>query len=464
MSVAILPISTEFNYDESQSGYVLSSFFLGYMCLQIPSGTIASKYGGKTLLTLGILLPSVLTVATPAVAHSLTGLIAIRIATGITEGVTYPALHALMGKWVPAGERSVLLNVMWSGAFLGSAITLPVAGALCGRGWRTAFYFYGIFGIMVAALFWLFTSDSPETHSRISKEEVDLIVFQREVHSKKHGSEVSTPLLGGKCYKHIGEEEGEAEGGGEVAPPSSFKVGTVPVPFARLLLCPPVLGCFVAHFCHNWSFYLLLTWLPKYLKSQLSLDLESTTGLAVIPYLACFFGANFGGTLADWFIGKGYRVAHVRKVAFAVGELVPALALIGAGFCTDATVTILLLTIAVGFSGVSQTGFACTPLDVAPHLSGVIMGMQNTLATIPGIVAPIVAGLTLEERNDAAHWQQIFYVSGAWALIGVLGYTALATDVLSPSLLPGYEGPWVCGTGVGRVTLEESKHSPMDAN
>ena len=450
MSVAIIPIAAEFSYSSSTSGFILSSFFIGYMLLQIPAGTLGAWYGGRNIFTLGILIPSLLTALTPLAAGSVNGLVALRICTGLFEGVSYPALQALMAQWVPAGERSLLLNVMWCGAFVGSALTLPIAGALCasGWGWRSAFYFYAIFGVVVAVTFWVFTANRPEEHPRISPEERAFIIAHRAAHKTKPaaagaaGEAEAAPLLAG--------EEGESGAAAlspMPAPAPAPAPAPVAVPFLRILMCPPVIACFVGHFGHNWTFYLLLTWLPKYMKDRLGLDLEAVTGLAVIPYLACFVGANVGGIVGDWAIARGVRVAHVRKTAFMVGELVPALALIAAGFTRDIATVLLLLTLALGVSGFSQTGFACTSLDIAPHLAGVIMGMQNTLATIPGIIAPLVAGDIVEGHNDAAHWQEVFYLAGLVAAGGVAVYVTLATDELAPSLQPGYAGPWACSVG-----------------
>jgi MFS transporter, ACS family, solute carrier family 17 (sodium-dependent inorganic phosphate cotransporter), other len=48
----ILPDGTEtyqqeFPWDSKQKGYVLSSFFYGYLCTQIIGGVIAAKIGGN---------------------------------------------------------------------------------------------------------------------------------------------------------------------------------------------------------------------------------------------------------------------------------------------------------------------------------------------------------------------------------------------------------------------------------
>ena len=208
---------------------------------------------------------------------------------------------------------------------------------------------------------------------------------------------------------------------------------------------------------HNWTYYLLLTWLPNYLKRRLDLDIEKVSSLALIPYLACFVGSNLGGSLCDYLIARGVKVRWVRRGAVILGDLVPAVALIMAGFTTNATFVVILLTISLGFNGLTQTGFACTPLDVAPHLSGVLMGVQNTIATLPGILAPLLTGDMVNNNNDALHWQEVFYLAAGIGLFGVVTYCVFMSDEVAPSLKAGYKGPWGCSTGAGVLQEEEEE-------
>ena len=48
------------------------------------------------------------------------------------------------------------------------------------------------------------------------------------------------------------------------------------------------------------------------------------------------------------------------------------------------------LCVAVGASGLVLAGFSVNHLDIAPRYAGVLMGITNTVATIPGFAAPQV--------------------------------------------------------------------------
>lgn len=57
----------------------------------------------------------------------------------------------------------------------------------------------------------------------------------------------------------------------------------------------------------------------------------------------------------------------------------------------DSVSAVLLLTVAVGSLGLGMAGFNINHLDIAPRYAGVLMGISNTAATIPGFIGPIVA-------------------------------------------------------------------------
>ncbi len=47
LSVAIIPMAKEFEWDDTVKGLVLSSFFWGYITNQLPGGWLATRFGGK---------------------------------------------------------------------------------------------------------------------------------------------------------------------------------------------------------------------------------------------------------------------------------------------------------------------------------------------------------------------------------------------------------------------------------
>ena len=52
---------------------------------------------------------------------------------------------------------------------------------------------------------------------------------------------------------------------------------------------------------------------------------------------------------------------------------------------------VLFLTLTVGLTGLAVSGFNINHIDTVPRFAGVLMGITNTVATIPGFVGPQLA-------------------------------------------------------------------------
>ena len=64
LSVAIEPIACEYGWNDSIQGFVLSSFFIGYM-FNFIGGPLTNKFGGKRVFGVAILMTSMLTLLIP---------------------------------------------------------------------------------------------------------------------------------------------------------------------------------------------------------------------------------------------------------------------------------------------------------------------------------------------------------------------------------------------------------------
>jgi len=106
ISVAAIAMQETLSWSETEKGFVLSSFFIGYMEAQILGGVLADKYGGKRVLLWSLVAWSVFTLLTPVAASaSFLALILVRIGLGLGEAPLSPAVLSLFGRWIPENER-----------------------------------------------------------------------------------------------------------------------------------------------------------------------------------------------------------------------------------------------------------------------------------------------------------------------------------------------------------------------
>ena len=385
ISVAIIPMAEDFGWDQTTRGFVLSSFFIGYMATQVLGGWLSDRYGGKIVLGSAVLLWSVFTLLTPPAAmFGLTMLIVARIGMGIGEGVTFPSIYTMFSRWVPSTERTRAIGFNFSGIPLGTVAAMLITPIIVAKlGWEWSFYIFGFLGFIWYAFWQLSAADSPETHPNISTEEV----------------------------AHIQADLGK--------PPEP-----VDIPWRALLTKAPIWAIIINHFCVNWGNYVILSWLPTYVVMALHVDMASVGIYTVIPYLASFLCLNLGGWVADQLMKTQLSTTAVRKIMQTIGCAGPAIFLVLISTVSSAEGAIALMSCVMALAAFAMGGFAVNHLDVAPRYAGVLMGLSNTAGTLPGIVGVIATGLILDITGS---WAIVFGTAAAVYLFGLAVWLLFAT-------------------------------------
>ena len=373
ISVASIAMKEEFGWTETTKGFVLSSFFIGYLVLQVASGTLANRYGGKIVLGFAVVWWSLFTMLTPPAASlSLGGLIAARIALGLGEAAVFPASINMLGRWVPVHARSRAVALFTSGLSLGTLVSLPITGWLVrGYGWPTPFYLFGAVGL-VWAVAWF----ARVGRGRSPDVEPELPPHQRAI------------------------------------------------PWKRLLTTPAVWAIVVNHFCNNWALYVLLAWLPSWFKSTFGVGIANAGLLSAAPWLVSFVMGNVAGVLADRMIQRGRSVTFVRKLMQTVGLLGPALFLLLLQTADSVTAGLLLMCGATGTGAFCFAGFTVNSFDIAPRHADVIWGISNTFGTLPGIVGVAVTGWLVDRTGG---FTAPFVATAAIMIVGAVTYLALGS-------------------------------------
>ena len=380
--VAVIPMAADLGWGMQQQGLVLSSFFIGYVLLQVVGGRLADRYGGKAVLGMGVILWSLFTMLTPpAAALGFTVLILTRIAMGMGEAVTFPAIYSTFSKWIPSVERSRAIGLINSAIPLGTIfalVTTPIIVQIWG--WQWAFYSFGAVGIVWFFFWQRLVTSTPQQHADITDHELALIALDNDV--------------------PVDDEQ------------------TSP-PWHHFLRSMPVWAIVVAHFCNNWSLFVLLSWMPTYINKGLGVDYASVGLLAIIPSIASVFFLNIAGNLADRLIKNGIAVGKVRKLMQTIGFGGLTAALVTVGHLDTVWMAIATMTVGSALGAFVTGGFAVNHMDVAPRHAGTLMGITNTAGAIPGIIGVFVTGLILELTGS---WIIVFSLAGGVTLFGLVFY------------------------------------------
>jgi ACS family sodium-dependent inorganic phosphate cotransporter len=379
ISIAIIPLANAKGYSEAERGLVLSSFFWGYLWFQLPGGLFADRFGGKRVLGAGVALWSIATFLTPIATASFGLLLLMRAALGVGEAVNFPAIHSIAARWAPATERARAISLHLSGTALGTIIALLASPPIIiAFGWEAVFYISGLIGLLWLALWWWKAADWPEHARGVSAAELAEIRAGR--------SEV---------------DAAEA------------------IPWGTICREPAVWAIVTAHLCNNFGFYLLLLWLPSYLDHTFHVPLKDLGIMAVVPYLVAFVTGNCSGWLADGLQRRGMRMTAVRKTLVTTSFGLGAAAVCAMPFAHSAVQAVMLATVSIGGTAIGTGGWGVNHLDVAPRYAGILMGISNTFATLPGIIGVAATGFIVQATGS---YSGAFYLAAAIYLVGLVAF------------------------------------------
>lgn len=385
ISVAIIPMAEQFQWDLETQGIILSSFYVGYLMMQIMGGFLADRFGGKIVLGLGVLIWSFFTIVTPWAAFSgMVGLLAARVGMGLGEAVTFPSVYSLVTRWFPVHEKAKAVAFNASGIPIGTVFALVVTPIIVTElGWEWAFYLFGLVGVFWYIAWHLVVTNTPETHPRISAVEAQFIAAN-------------------------------APAAGAVEAP----------PMRQFLRNKALWAIIVAHFCNNWTLYVILSWLPKYVNDDLGVPFASVGLIAMLPHITSFLCLNIAGNIADRLIQRGNSVTYVRKLMQSIGFGGLATCLFLITTVNDVWSAIGLLCLGKLFGAAGIGGHSVNHMDIGPKYAGTLLGITNTFATLPGIVAVYVTGYILEVTGS---WDWVFITTAGVTLFGMVFYLIFAS-------------------------------------
>jgi sugar phosphate permease len=363
ISIATKPLMREFGLNLGQMGIILSAFIWAYTIAQIPAGAVLDRVGVKWLNRACTLAWTGFTALT-AIFSGMSLFILCRFMLGLAEAPSFPAASKATGYWFPIKERGVATSVWDMSAKLSSVIGIPlIAWAMTVWGWRGGFWLTVVLSLIYAIAWWAFYCD-PLEHKKLSKEEYSYIVE------------------GGA------QKPGQASGG--IARNLGF-----------LLRQRKVWGATLGFGLNGYAYWLLLTWMPGFLQTQLNMSLLSTGIYAMIPWIvATLSNLYIGGWAVDKFIRKGYDPSKVRK-SFIVANMLLGLTICFTAVTNNPKLAVFWMATSIcGLSAVTAISWSL-PSIIAPRgTAGTVGGIMNFANGLAGSVSTIVTGYIAQKTGS----------------------------------------------------------------
>jgi MFS family permease len=363
-------IKSDLQLTNVQYGLLVSAFFWIYVPGQIAASWLIQKINAYRTLTIGLAIWSAATIAS-GLATGFATLMLFRVLLGIGESAGFPASSKLLAERLTPARLGKANGLVMSGIYLGPAFGTFVGGLLIAQaGWRLLFIGFG-----VISLLWLVPWK-----------------IQTRAFSEK----------------------------------AQTKVSATEPPFREVLAKRQLWGASIGHFCSNYPFYMVLSWLPLYLVKSQGYSIAGMAQLCGVVYALAGVVCFGAGWMADRWIAGGANTSHVRLAMMCSVHLTWVLCMTacGLGSARMAIAGLVVSSVAMGLGGCNLYTIGQTL--AGPRAAGKWIGVQNAIGNLAGIVAPLATGALIDWTG---RYSVAFLVTGAVSLCGAAAWLLLVQRV-----------------------------------
>ena len=358
-------IQGEFHFSNQAMGWVLGSFSLGYAVFHIPTGWLGDRFGPRRILALAVLWWSIFTAATAIVPRlpfaTFLGLAwsfgITRFMLGVGESPAMPVGNKVMGYWLGDRERAFGTSIFLAGVGAGGVIApVFITWLTKNWGWQSSFYLCGLLGMAMAIVWYAYSTDRPQEHSRVNAAELAII---------------QEPRTGETEHTH------------------SLDPAMKKTPWRRVFSSASIWGLMVSHFCLVYPVYIFFTWFFIYLVRVRGLTVVKGGLWGSTPFIAATFMVPFWGWLSDRAVEK-FGKRRGRRNTVWLGVACSAALLWSGSRTTNNDLAILQLAAAAGFNLAASAILWTTCNDITRRFSGSVSGVMTTFGSLGGWLSPIL--------------------------------------------------------------------------
>lgn len=377
ISFVVHPLKQEFHFTDTQFGMILSAFGVGYVLLTALGGWFVDVWGARKVWSIAAIAWS-LCMATLGFAGGFWSFMGLRFLLGITEGPHFPAMTRTISDWLPASERARALSLGLVAIPLSSVIGSPITSYMVvDLGWRQMFFIMGVLGI-IWAIVWYFA-------------------FRDRPRDSKYVGSAERKLIETSSVKEAPKQEA--------------------INWKFILSHPVLIANNIAYFAFGYMLFFATLWLPGYFLAEHNLNLKSVGWYLTIPWLVGAVFLKFGGVLSDFLYQKTGRSRLARSHLIWSSQLLAAICFLVLGFTHSFVLSMVFLSLGLGFGLMPQPAFFSVNIDVARERAGTAQGITSSCLSLAGIIAPVLTGWLVDLTG---HYQAAFLLLACLTLFAVI--------------------------------------------
>lgn len=368
IGIAAPLMKADLHLNAKQFGIAVSAFFWIYGPAHPFIGWLADRISVYRLYAMGVAVWAASTLLTGFVG-GLAGLIVLRMLLGLGESCAFSGSSKMIARHVPPERRGLANAVVGVGIALGPAVGTLAGGAILGGwGWRAIFIVFG-----AGTLLWL-----------------------------------------APWFATV-----------RVLPPGRDPVQAGPdMPYLQLLSHRALWLMGLCNATANFCAFFVIVWLPLYLTTSRGLSITTMSAFATATYVVQALSSLGCGQLSDRLIRRGHDEGTVRRRFAVLGQIGMVVGVLGIAYAASPAAVLGWLLLTGAAMGIGPTMvFALGQIYAGPRLAGRWIGWQTGIASISGIVGPIVTGAIVDATGS--YVGAFLFVAGVSAVGALLFQFAL---------------------------------------
>lgn len=356
-----LYITQKFNVGMTQAGIVLGIFALSGLFGQMIGGALTDKFGRRNLIIFGLIF-SALSTLTLGLVKEFSVLIPLAMVIGLLSDIAGPAHSAMIADILPEQKRQEGFGILRVVGNLAWIIGPTIGGFVAKKSFFALFVTDAIISCLVAFLFFLFISETkPETYEEHKQESLfkTFLGYGKVVTNKAFMAFLAALILMGLVYQQMYNSLSVYLRDVHNIDPSGY----------GFLLTASAVIVILFQFS-----------VTRYIKNKAPFIVMAA---GTLFYMVGF--SMFGFVNAYWMF-----VAAIIVVTMGEMLVVPTSQVLVAGFAPE-------------------------------EMRGRYMGVFGMTWSIPGVIAPYLAGVILDNLNPNLLW----YIGGVLCGVAALGFFGL---------------------------------------
>ena len=367
-------VKTEFKWTPIQQSVILTVPMYGMVLTAFPGGYFADRIGGKSILTLSIIVSTIVTFLSPAALRwDIRSFYLVQFLEGCSGGCLWPAVNTMVMKRVPVRYRTTCIIINYSGIPLAYIISPIISAALsCSIGWSAVYYAFGVSGVLVTLIWVAIIKNSP-------------LEAANESNSVKRKQDI---------------------------------------PWRKMFVSRLFVVLTFAWFCNTFYGTFLQFEVPTFFNDNLHVNLYSNGAFSGLSYIGPMIVGPMMAIIVDHVISRGiFSITVTRKLVYVSSLLPSAILMFLATYTTErhwltvACITLVNILFECGYSGINMSF-----VDVTENYSGVYSGVALSYSYTAYIVQATLMGYMVTDSRTTAQYRMLYLMMSPVAAAGMCLY------------------------------------------